>query len=58
LRYLSEEIENELEFYLKIMIMLYADDTVLMSETRDDLQYQLNCFQRYCEEWKLHKPKL
>jgi hypothetical protein len=54
LRYLSEEIENELELYLKMMIMLYADDTVLLSETRDDLQYQLNCFQRYCEEWKQH----
>ena len=25
-----------------------------MSETRDDLQYQWNCFERYCEEWKLH----
>lgn len=33
------------------MIMLYADDTVLhvMSETEDDLQYQLHCFQMYCE---------
>ena len=46
LRYLSEEIENELELYLKIMIMLYADDTVLMSETRGYIQYQLNYFQR------------
>jgi hypothetical protein len=34
--------------------MLYADHTVLMFETRDDLQHHLNCFQRYCEEWKLH----
>lgn len=35
------------------MIMLYADDTVLMSETEDELQYQLHCFQMYCENWKL-----
>jgi hypothetical protein len=44
LSYLSEGIENELELYLKTMIMVYADDTVLMSEIRDDLQYQLTCF--------------
>ena len=41
-------------FSLKIMIILYADYTVSMAETKDDLQYQLNCFQRYCGEWKLH----
>jgi hypothetical protein len=32
---------------------MYAGDTVLMFETKDDLQYQLNCFQKYFEKWKL-----
>lgn len=50
---LSDEIEQNLNCYLRIMIMLYADDTVLMSETEDDLQCQLHCFQMYCEKWKL-----
>ena len=36
---LSDEIEQELDCFLRMMIMLYADDTVLMSETKGDLQY-------------------
>ena len=33
--------------------MLYADDTVLMAETPEDLQKQLNIFHDYCLAWKL-----
>ena len=32
---------------------LYADDTVLLSNNADGLQYTLNCLARYCEHWKL-----
>ena len=32
---------------------MYADDTVLLSETKHDLQYALSVFERYCNEWKL-----
>ena len=39
--------------YLKIFVLLYADDTVLLAETADDLQHQLYCFELYCETWKL-----
>ena len=39
--------------YLKLFILLYADDTVLLAETADDLQHQLYCFELYCEAWKL-----
>lgn len=34
------------------MITHYVDDTVLMSKTEDDLQYQFHCFQMYCENGK------
>lgn len=33
--------------------MLYADNTVVLSETEDDEQYQLHSFQIYCDKWKL-----
>ena len=39
--------------YLKLFVLLYADDTVLLAETADDLQHQLYCFELYCETWKL-----
>jgi len=36
--------------YLKILILLYADDTILLSESRDDLQIMLNEFFTYCKK--------
>ena len=32
---------------------MYADDTVILSESRTDLQFALNVFGQYCAEWKL-----
>ena len=34
---ISSELEVKLEIYLKMFALLYADDTVLMSETADGL---------------------
>jgi hypothetical protein len=39
--------------YMNIFLLLYADDTVLMAETPEDLQNQLNIFHHYCLAWKL-----
>jgi hypothetical protein len=39
--------------YMNIFLLLYADDTVLMTETQD-LQKQLNIFHDYCLAWKLN----
>jgi hypothetical protein len=50
---LSEEIENQLNVYLKLFVILYADDTVIMSETKEDLQKQLDVFSEYCKFWQL-----
>ena len=35
------------------LINSYADDTVLLSDNADGLQYSLNCLAQYCEHWKL-----
>ena len=50
---ISCDIENELTIYLKILLFLYADDTILLSESSKDLQFMLDTFSNYCENWKL-----
>ena len=50
---ISDEIEDRLDTYVQLFAILYADDTVLMAETPNDLQKQLDSFSKYCEEWKL-----
>ena len=49
----TKALEKYINVYLKLVILLYADDTVLLAETADDLQHQLYCFELYCETWKL-----
>lgn len=39
--------------YLKLFMLLYADDTVIVSETEQDLQQALNLYEQYCDLWKL-----
>ena len=39
--------------FLKIQILLYADDTVIFSESPEGLQKSLNCLAEYCKSWKL-----
>ena len=53
LNIITNEIEEELNIYLKLYVFLYADDTVLFSESANDLQLQLNTFCEYCNIWKL-----
>ena len=44
LQTISDEIESNLDIYLKLFILLYADDTALLVETANDLQTQLDAF--------------
>ena len=39
--------------YLKLFTILYADDTVISAESRDELQAALNGMLHYCNIWKL-----
>ena len=48
------EYENEnIMTYLKLLIMLYADDTVIFSNNEHEFQKSLDAFNEYCELWKL-----
>jgi hypothetical protein len=40
--------------YLKLFILLYADDTVIFSDNEEDLKIALNKFKEYCDQWKLN----
>jgi hypothetical protein len=53
LRSISGDLENQLNIYLKLCIILYADDTVILLESESDLQTQLDSFHEYCLTWKL-----
>lgn len=44
---------NSYFFYIKIFILLYADDTVILSDNEEDFQNSLHSFANYCKEWKL-----
>ena len=53
LELLSEESINELNVFIKLFVILYADDTVILTDTKKGMQNALNIFQSYCEIWKL-----
>ena len=38
---------------LQMFILLYVDDCVLLSETRDGLQQGLHILHDYCMHWRL-----
>ena len=50
---LLEQSVNELNVFIKLFVILYADDTVILADTKEGMQNALNIFQSYCEIWKL-----
>ena len=50
---IEKGVEDELFVFLKLFILLYADDTVIMAESATDLQYALDSFFIYCTQWNL-----
>ena len=52
--YMINDVSFEiLDIYLKIFLLLYADDIVLMTENVDGMQTMLNVFSEYYNTWKL-----
>jgi hypothetical protein len=50
---LTEDLEQELDTYLKLFILLYADDTVILAESGDDMHNQIGYFNDFCMKWRL-----
>ena len=45
--------QDNIGIFLKLYLLLYADYTVILSETPEGLQNALNTFEIYCNMWKL-----
>ena len=45
--------QSDLTIWLKLLILLYADDTVILSTDQTDFQKSLNIFNDYCKNWHL-----
>ena len=41
--------DEEITFYLQILILLYADDTIIISQSAEAFQKTLNDFHNYCQ---------
>ena len=41
---ISEDFENDLQIYVKLFTILYADDAVLLAESAEELQSEVNYF--------------
>ena len=46
-------IVQESHLYLKLLILLYADDTIIFSNDKNNFQKALDNFHEYCNIWKL-----
>lgn len=44
---------DDIEVYFKLYLLLYADDTVILAESKEQLQAALNSMYLYCQTWKL-----
>ena len=49
LSHMGNDILNEIESFLYIFCLLYADDTLILAETAEELQDALNALYTYCE---------
>lgn len=49
----SHELDDDVAIYLKLFLLLYTDDTVILSESAEDLQSALNVYSDYYRMWKL-----
>ena len=49
-----EFANDDMFFYFKFLVLLYADDTAIICDRADELQTTLNNFVSYCKIWKLN----
>ena len=50
---LSVELQDEIDVFMKLYVLLYADDTIVLAESADQLQKALNKLDEYCKIWSL-----
>ena len=50
---LSSDQSKEIETMVNLYTLLYADDTIIMVESTDELQEAIGALHEYCEKWSL-----
>ncbi|MES9882143.1 MAG: reverse transcriptase family protein [Sedimenticola sp.] len=45
---------HDFGFFINLLVLLYADDTIIMAKDELELQHSLECFNEYCKNWKLN----
>lgn len=50
---ITDMLEKKLDIFFKLFAILYADDTVLLAESPEELQRVIDCFHTYCIKWNL-----
>ena len=51
--YTNAATNDEMLTLLKLYVLLYADDTIIMAESPNELQLALDALSKYCQSWKL-----
>ena len=51
--YTNAATNDEMLTLLKLYVLLYADDTIIMAESPNELQLALDALSEYCQSWKL-----
>ena len=47
------KIDDNWDNFIKLLILMYADDTIILADSEVNLQLALNALKSYCETWKL-----
>ena len=50
---LSSDMSKEIETMVNLYTLLYADDTIIMAESADELQKALGALHEHCKKWSL-----
>lgn len=50
---IQEKLENEIHIFYNFFVILYADDTIILSESKENRQNSLDIFHSYCEMWNI-----
>ena len=48
------EKDEDMNVFIKLFVLLYADDTIIFGESTQDLQNGLSRIKEYCDKWKLN----
>ena len=49
----QNNLPDEMENYIKKIVLIYADDTILLAKSEEDLKDALSAMFNYCNKWKL-----